>query len=86
MPAEERSKILLAIADALEANEKMILHENEVDVATAKDDGYESSLVSRLALKPGKASKKKVTFMVPEYSWNLQLWSQIVLVQFWSLI
>ncbi|KAL4575062.1 hypothetical protein LXL04_021903 [Taraxacum kok-saghyz] len=56
MPAEERSKILLAIADALEGNEKTILHENEADVATAQDDGYESSLVSRLALKPGKAS------------------------------
>ncbi|KAL7587900.1 delta-1-pyrroline-5-carboxylate synthase [Lactuca sativa] len=56
MPAEERCKILLAIADALEANEKMILHENEADVATAQDDGYESSLVSRLALKPGKVS------------------------------
>ncbi|KAI3517386.1 hypothetical protein L1887_16600 [Cichorium endivia] len=56
MPAEERSKILLAIADALEANEKMILHENEADVATAQDDGYEPSLVSRLALKPGKVS------------------------------
>ncbi|CAI9295946.1 unnamed protein product [Lactuca saligna] len=56
MPAEERCKILLAIADALEANEKMILHENEADVASAQDDGYESSLVSRLALKPGKVS------------------------------
>lgn len=55
MPAEERSKILIGIADALEANEKIIIHENEADVATAQDDGYESSLVSRLALKPGKA-------------------------------
>ncbi|KVI04896.1 Aldehyde dehydrogenase, C-terminal [Cynara cardunculus var. scolymus] len=49
MPAEERSKILLGIADALEANEKTILHENEADVVTAQDAGYESSLVSRLA-------------------------------------
>ncbi|KAI3734903.1 hypothetical protein L6452_14383 [Arctium lappa] len=56
MPAEERSKILLGIADALEANEKTILHENEADVVTAQDAGYESSLVSRLALKPGKVS------------------------------
>lgn len=54
MPAEERSKILLSIADALEANEKLIIHENEADVADAHDDGYESSLLSRLALKPGK--------------------------------
>lgn len=56
MPAEERSKILLAIADALEANEKIIIHENEADVANAQDDSYELSLVNRLALKPGKAS------------------------------
>lgn len=56
MPAEERSKILLAIADALEANEKIIIHENEADVIDAEDDGYESSLISRLALKPRKAS------------------------------
>ncbi|KAI3731111.1 hypothetical protein L1987_62294 [Smallanthus sonchifolius] len=56
MPAEERSKILLAIADALEANEKIIVHENEADVAAALDDGYGSSLVSRLLLKPGKVS------------------------------
>ncbi|KAD5962142.1 hypothetical protein E3N88_13615 [Mikania micrantha] len=56
IPAKERSKILLDIADALEANEKVILHENEADVAAAKDAGYETSLVSRLALKPGKAT------------------------------
>ncbi|KAI7735083.1 hypothetical protein M8C21_004952 [Ambrosia artemisiifolia] len=49
MPAEERSKILVAIADALEANEKVIIHENEADVADALDDGYGSSLVSSLA-------------------------------------
>ncbi|KAK9077900.1 hypothetical protein SSX86_001957 [Deinandra increscens subsp. villosa] len=56
MSTNERSKILLDIADALEANEKVILHENEADVAAAKDAGYETSLVSRLALKPGKVS------------------------------
>ncbi|XP_071734120.1 delta-1-pyrroline-5-carboxylate synthase-like [Rutidosis leptorrhynchoides] len=56
MPAEERSKILLAIADALEANEKIIIHENEADVANAQDDSYDLSLVNRLALKPGKVS------------------------------
>ncbi|KAI7732848.1 hypothetical protein M8C21_031644 [Ambrosia artemisiifolia] len=56
LPAKERSKILLDVADALEANEKVILHENEADVAAAKDARYETSLVSRLALKPGKVS------------------------------
>ncbi|KAJ0551395.1 putative glutamate-5-semialdehyde dehydrogenase, Glutamate 5-kinase [Helianthus annuus] len=54
MPAKERSKILLDVADALEANEKVIVHENEADVAAAKDAGYETALVSRLAIKPGR--------------------------------
>lgn len=42
------------IADALEANEKAILAENEADVVAAQQAGYEKSLISRLALKPGK--------------------------------
>lgn len=54
MPSEERSKILLKIADALESSEKLILAENEADVAEAQHAGYEKSLVSRLVLKPGK--------------------------------
>ncbi|KAI3470791.1 hypothetical protein Pfo_027454 [Paulownia fortunei] len=54
MPSQERSKILLDVADALEASEKLIIAENEADVAVAQQAGYEKSLVSRLALKPGK--------------------------------
>lgn len=54
--SDQRSKILLGIADALEANEKVIIHENESDIATAKDAGYETSLICRLALNAGKAS------------------------------
>ncbi|CAI9772970.1 unnamed protein product [Fraxinus pennsylvanica] len=54
--SQERSKILMDIADALEANEKLIIAENEADVAEAQQAGYEKSLVSRLALKPGKVS------------------------------
>lgn len=54
--SEERSKILLAIADALEKNVGMIRLENEADVADAKAAGYEKSLISRLTLKPEKAS------------------------------
>lgn len=42
------------IADALEANEKGILAENEADVVAAQQAGYEKSLISRLALKEGK--------------------------------
>lgn len=44
------------IADALEANESSIDAENKADIAAAEDAGYAKSLVSRLALKPGKIS------------------------------
>ncbi|XP_022745926.1 delta-1-pyrroline-5-carboxylate synthase-like isoform X2 [Durio zibethinus] len=56
LSSQERKKILLDIADALEANEKLITIENEADVAAAQEAGYEKSLISRLALKPGKIS------------------------------
>ncbi|OMO97279.1 Gamma-glutamyl phosphate reductase GPR [Corchorus olitorius] len=56
MNSEERRNILLDIADALEANETLIKVENDADVADAQEAGYEKSLISRLALKPGKAS------------------------------
>ncbi|XP_042512328.1 delta-1-pyrroline-5-carboxylate synthase-like [Macadamia integrifolia] len=54
LSSEDRRKILLDIADALEANENLIKIENEADVAEAQQDGYEKSLISRLTLKPGK--------------------------------
>nr|AIS36041.1 delta-pyrroline-5-carboxylate synthetase [Lycium chinense] len=54
LSSQERSKILQDIADALEANEKAILAENEADVVAAQQAGYEKSLIARLALKPGK--------------------------------
>lgn len=54
MSSEDRKKILLDIADALEANEKKIKAENDVDVAVAQEAGYEESLVARLVMKPGK--------------------------------
>lgn len=47
---------MLDIADALEANVSVIMAENEADVAAAEESGYETSLVSRLALEPKKAS------------------------------
>ncbi|KAM7491995.1 hypothetical protein LguiA_034916 [Lonicera macranthoides] len=46
---QERNKVLLDIADALEANEKQIIIENEADVAASIEAGYEKSLISRLA-------------------------------------
>eukprot|EP00261_Vitis_vinifera_P036014 XP_019077257.1 PREDICTED: delta-1-pyrroline-5-carboxylate synthase isoform X1 [Vitis vinifera] len=56
LPSKDRRKILLDIADALEANESLIKVENEVDVAAAQEAGYDKSLLSRLTLKPGKIS------------------------------
>ncbi|KAM5556522.1 hypothetical protein ABKV19_024083 [Rosa sericea] len=54
MTSEQRKKILLDIADAIEANAKKIIVENEADVSAAQQAGYEKSLISRLALKPSK--------------------------------
>ncbi|XP_061996317.1 delta-1-pyrroline-5-carboxylate synthase isoform X1 [Rosa rugosa] len=54
MTSEQRKKILLDIADAIEANAKKIIVENEADVSAAQQVGYEKSLISRLALKSGK--------------------------------
>lgn len=56
LQSQDRRKILLDVADALEANESLIKVENEADVAAAQEAGYAKSLVSRLALKPGKIS------------------------------
>ncbi|CAL4960453.1 unnamed protein product [Urochloa decumbens] len=54
LSSEERKKILLDIADALEANEDAIRSENEADVEAAHSAGYEKSLIARMTLKPGK--------------------------------
>ncbi|KAJ4978838.1 hypothetical protein NE237_009618 [Protea cynaroides] len=56
LSSEDRRKILLDIANALEANENLIKVENDADVAEALQGGYEKSLISRLTLKPGKIS------------------------------
>ncbi|KAK7390511.1 hypothetical protein VNO78_25819 [Psophocarpus tetragonolobus] len=56
LKSEERRKILLAVADALEKNESTIRRENEADVADAVAAGYENSLISRLTLKQEKIS------------------------------
>ncbi|CAO2825552.1 unnamed protein product [Amaranthus hypochondriacus] len=56
LSSQERKKILLDIADALEANEETIKTENDADIAAAQLAGYDKSLVARLALKPGKIS------------------------------
>ncbi|KAL5543176.1 hypothetical protein UlMin_010886, partial [Ulmus minor] len=56
LPSEDRKKILLDIADALEENEDLIKVENDADIAAALNAGYEKAILSRLALKPGKIS------------------------------
>ncbi|KAJ4904723.1 Delta-1-pyrroline-5-carboxylate synthase B [Raphanus sativus] len=56
LSSEDRKNILLDIANALEANEKTIKAENDLDVAAAQQAGYEESLVARLVMKPGKIS------------------------------
>ncbi|XP_050387445.1 delta-1-pyrroline-5-carboxylate synthase-like [Argentina anserina] len=57
LTSEERKRILLDIADALEGNAHIIHVENEADVCEADQAGYEKSLISRLALNPGKISR-----------------------------
>jgi delta-1-pyrroline-5-carboxylate synthetase len=57
LSSEDRKKILLDIADALDANENLIMYANEADVEAAQDAGYEKSLVARMRLKPGKVSR-----------------------------
>ncbi|KAK9913612.1 hypothetical protein M0R45_037422 [Rubus argutus] len=57
MTSEERKRLLLDIADALEANSHIIHVENQADVCEAEHAGYEKSLISRLALNPGKITR-----------------------------
>lgn len=54
LKSEDRRKILLDVANALQDNEDMIMAENNADIKAAEEAGYEKSLISRLALKPGR--------------------------------
>ena len=54
LSSEDRRQILYSVADALEANEKTIRDENELDVAAAQEAGLEESLVARLVMTPAK--------------------------------
>ncbi|XP_058729203.1 delta-1-pyrroline-5-carboxylate synthase-like isoform X3 [Vicia villosa] len=56
LKSEERREILLAVADALEKNQKLIRLENDADIDDASEAGYDKSLISRLTLKPEKIS------------------------------
>lgn len=59
---------MLDIADALEANESLIKAENQDDIAAAIEAGKDKTLISRLTLKPGKAS---LTFLLKLISLSL---------------
>ncbi|KAM6582315.1 hypothetical protein CsatB_009317 [Cannabis sativa] len=54
LSSEERKKILLDVADALEANQELIKAENELDISEAQLAGYEKPLVARLGLSAAK--------------------------------
>jgi delta-1-pyrroline-5-carboxylate synthetase len=54
--SQERRKILLDIADSLEAKENLIKAENQADIAAAIEAGKDKTVLSRLALKAGKIS------------------------------
>ncbi|XP_073148911.1 delta-1-pyrroline-5-carboxylate synthase-like isoform X2 [Henckelia pumila] len=56
MSSEERRKILLCVADALEEKETLIRDENEADIRAAHEAGYDESLISRLVLSHAKIS------------------------------
>eukprot|EP00271_Cylindrocystis_brebissonii_P006035 TRINITY_DN18578_c0_g1_i2.p1 TRINITY_DN18578_c0_g1~~TRINITY_DN18578_c0_g1_i2.p1 ORF type:complete len:666 (+),score=117.93 TRINITY_DN18578_c0_g1_i2:9-2006(+) len=57
LPSEERGKILLDVASALEANEALILEENGHDIRAAEIAGIAPALLNRLKLKPGKIAQ-----------------------------
>ncbi|MCL2389026.1 MAG: glutamate-5-semialdehyde dehydrogenase [Elusimicrobia bacterium] len=50
MSAEDKNKILLNIADALEENSEKILFHNAIDVDAAKQSGLDAALIDRLTL------------------------------------
>lgn len=83
MTSEQRKRILLAIADAIEANAKRINVENEADVSAAQQAGYEKSLISRLALKPGKASKLNPAILDKFFNLFFSVTSHQCLVSVW---
>ncbi|AKL98382.1 glutamate-5-semialdehyde dehydrogenase [Endomicrobium proavitum] len=56
MTAQQKSKILLAMADALSKNAKDILFHNEIDVEAAKEAGLAAVLTDRLTLNEARVN------------------------------
>ncbi|KAL4562139.1 hypothetical protein LXL04_034333 [Taraxacum kok-saghyz] len=78
------SFVFLQLISAL--GNQVIVHENEADVAVAQDAGYETSLISRLALKPGKVSHNLINYTeVPGYKKLYRNGPCLIISQKWSL-
>ncbi|KAM0042440.1 putative glutamate-5-semialdehyde dehydrogenase, Glutamate 5-kinase [Helianthus debilis subsp. tardiflorus] len=81
LTSEERKKILLDVASALEANEQFIMLENDADVEAARDAGYDEALVARLALKPSKASMESRKLSLSTSVWNMHFnWLRLICI------
>lgn len=57
LSSDERKQILLDVADALVANERAILAENDADVRSAEAASTAPALLQRLRLKPGRVGQ-----------------------------
>lgn len=54
MSTQQKNAILIAMADGLEANEKYILEQNELDMKNARESGMTQAMQDRLALSPDR--------------------------------
>lgn len=52
----EKNEALLAIANELEAQSAAILRQNELDIATAREQGFSEALIDRLLLTPARVA------------------------------
>ncbi len=52
LSANEKNSLLHAIADAIEENSELIIHENAKDIAAGADKGLSSAMLDRLLLTP----------------------------------
>lgn len=84
MSSDERKKILLDVADALEAKEDLIRAENEADVIAAQYAGYEKSLVARLTLKPGKVGA--LCNILSSYYYTYESFDLLIVVHYFFMV
>ncbi|KAF4347729.1 hypothetical protein G4B88_017808 [Cannabis sativa] len=67
-----KEKILLDVADALEANQELIKAENELDISEAQLAGYEKPLVARLGLSAAKACTRFQLLFIKTLAKNMR--------------